>query len=453
MKKVKINLHLFDHKGGQQIGISFPEGQYKRSLLYPIDDVHYTQTHRCWYVPYHEKSINQLKEYFEIENLEDIQHFKINTSQTDGYTRIELDLDGNHRLKIRIIFNKELATKKLREIQHCRYESKNKVWLLPASEGSIQRLEEAFPDQINYKVQIRRSDRGATKIVKSKKTTKPFIPSQQKALDELERQLILNRYSIHTRKSYLSQFKSFLSYYRRHDPTSITKEEVENYLIHCIKERYISESTQNQIINAIKFYFEKILKRPRIQYQFTRPKKPLQLPNVLSKDEVQLLFEHTDNIKHKCILVIIYSAGLRLSELIKLRLRDINKSRRVIFIKAGKGKKDRYTVLADNVLPLLNQYQKMYKPRYWLFEGQAGGQYSVRSVQSIFSNARDRAMINPFATVHTLRHSFATHCLEAGFSTALIKEALGHKSVSTTERYLHISTQELSKLQSPLDDL
>ena len=240
----------------------------------------------------------------------------------------------------------------------------------------------------------------------------------------MSKYLILNRYSEHTVRSYKYHFKEFLIIFRNQNIEELPKEDIENYIVSLIKKRKIAESTQNQVINSIKFYYEKVLGLPKKRYNFARPKRPNSLPNVLSQEEVVALINSIDNIKHKCIMILIYSSGLRLSEAINLRVRDINKDRRTIFIKDGKGKKDRYTVLAENVLPILQAYQKQYQPNYWLFEGQYGGQYSKRSVQEIFKKAKEKSMVNPFATVHTLRHSFATHCLEAGYSTAMIPRNL-----------------------------
>ena len=175
------------------------------------------------------------------------------------------------------------------------------------------------------------------------------------------------------------------------------------------------------------------------------------MPNVFSQEEVIRLIESPDNLKHKLILLLIYSAGLRLGELVNIRVRDINFSRRVIFIKDGKGKKDRFVTLAEEVIPYIKTYKSQYNPDYWLMEGQLGGQYSKRSVQNVFRQALEKSKVFAFGTVHTLRHSYATHCVENGFDIALLQEALGHGSIKTTEKYLHISSHALKKLRSPLD--
>lgn len=168
-------------------------------------------------------------------------------------------------------------------------------------------------------------------------------------------------------------------------------------------------------------------------------------------NDIIKVIESPKNLKHKLILLLIYSAGLRLSELINIRIRDVSVSRRVIFIKDSKGKKDRFVTLAEQVLPYLKEYQNQYNPNYWLIEGNSGGQYSKRSVQSIFYKALESSKVFAYGTVHTLRHSYATHCIENGYSTALLQEALGHSSIKTTEKYLHISSNALKTLKSPLD--
>jgi integrase/recombinase XerD len=159
------------------------------------------------------------------------------------------------------------------------------------------------------------------------------------------------------------------------------------------------------------------------------------------------------NLKHKTILMLIYSGGLRIGESIRLRKEDIHFDRRSIFIKGGKGKKDRYTILSDKMILLLRNYLSAYEPDYWLFEGQDGGQYSKSSIQKIFRRAVSKAKVNPFSTVHTLRHSFATHLLERGMDLRYIQELLGHSSSETTQIYTHITRKAQQKFVSPLDHL
>lgn len=277
-------------------------------------------------------------------------------------------------------------------------------------------------------------------------------PKYTDALTRLEEQLRLQRYSFQTVKGYVACFRHFLYYYDDKDPETLTDEDIRAFMLHLIKKKHISGSYQNGYINAIKFYYEHVLGRPRKVYDL-RPRRSKQLPQVLSEEEVIRLFNAVGNIKHKCILMMIYSAGLRLSELTNLRKADLHLDRRTVFIKAGKGKKDRYSILSDTMLAFLTKYRDIYQPKYWLFEGQTGGAYSARSVQAILRDAVDASGINPYATVHTLRHSFATHLLERGTDLRQIQELLGHSSIKTTEVYTHVTDVIKNKLQSPLDRL
>lgn len=255
-----------------------------------------------------------------------------------------------------------------------------------------------------------------------------------------------------TVKAYRNAFTQFLLYFEHKNPADITPDEIKQYCLYKIEAAKWSESYQNQVINALKFYYEKVLGQQRQFYEL-RPKRPQQLPQVFSEAEVVALFKSVDNLKHKCILLLIYSAGLRLGELIQMRIDDVNISQRLVFVKAGKGKKDRRTLRSDKMELYLKKYLAEYKPQYWLFEGADGGQYSARSVQAIFRRAVQKAGVNPYATVHTLRHSFATHLLEAGTDLRYIQDLLGHSSSKTTEIYTHISDQARKRLRSPLDNL
>ena len=212
-------------------------------------------------------------------------------------------------------------------------------------------------------------------------------------------------------------------------------------------------SAQNQIISAVKFYWEKILKLDKEYIDIQRPKKPKKMPNVLSTEEVVEMINVTENLKHKLAILLIYSTGMRKSELLNLLKKDINIKRRAVHVKEGKGKKDRYIVLAETVVPYLKEYLKENRPAKWLFEGQQGGKYSGTSLHKVVQKAVELAHANPYATIHTLRHSYATHCLEQGQNIKHVQEALGHGSIKTTEIYLHLTSDALNQLKSPLDKL
>lgn len=264
--------------------------------------------------------------------------------------------------------------------------------------------------------------------------------------------LVQKRYSQNTQDIYCSYFKDFFIYFRIEELEDITTAKINSYILDLIKSKNISISQQNQRINAIKFYYEKVLGRKKEYYELHRPRKENKLPKVLSKNEVKNILDSCNNIKHKCILMLIYSAGLRRSELIDLKITDIDSERMVINIIGAKGKKDRISLLSVNTLNLLRKYYKEYRPQKWLFEGQKGGNYSPTSIAKLLKNSANKAGIHKNVTPHMLRHSFATHLLEQGTDLRYIQELLGHSSSKTTEIYTHVSKRAIDKITNPIDE-
>ena len=274
----------------------------------------------------------------------------------------------------------------------------------------------------------RQGERYKSTVAAPKRVPSPLPPGYLETLEQ-------KKYSQNTIKTYTSYFSDFLDYFADRSPEDITKEEINSYILKLIREKDISSSQQNQRINAIKFYYEKVLGRDKEYYEIKRPRKEKRLPTVLSKEEVNRLFDVTTNLKHKCILMAIYSGGLRRNELINLRTEDIDSKRKLIKIIGSKGNKDRYTILSEKLLTLLREYYRQYRPVEWLFEGNSGGRYSGTSIEKIFRKAASKAGIRKYVTPHSLRHSFATHLLEQGISLRYIQEILGHNSSKTTEIY------------------
>ncbi len=265
--------------------------------------------------------------------------------------------------------------------------------------------------------------------------------------------LLRKRYSQSTIKTYTSYFLQFMTYFKNQGLESITYHMINAYMLDLIQFRKISVSQQNQRINAIKFYYEKVLKRKREYFYISRPRKEATLPTILTLEEVEKMLQLTKNRKHKCILMTIYSGGLRRSELINLKVADIDSQRMLIKICGAKGKKDRFTLLSEKLVIELREYYKEYQPKIWLFEGQKGAQYSATSIEKIFRQAIDRANIIKHVTPHSLRHSFATHLLEQGTNLRYIQELLGHSSTKTTELYTRVASNALMKIKNPLDNL
>lgn len=262
------------------------------------------------------------------------------------------------------------------------------------------------------------------------------------------------RYSPNTIKTYSEALKSFLVFYREKSISIITNEDVILYNNNYILKNNLSESYQNQIVNALKLFF-KTIRETKIEIdKIHRPKRAKLLPNVLSKEEVKLILNAHSNLKHKTMLSLIYSCGLRRSELLHLKPADIDSKRGIVIIRQSKGKKDRIAPLSSKILEMLREYYIAYKPQYWLFEGQTNGElYSEKSLQSVLKLALQKSGIKKPVTLHWLRHSFATHLLESGTDLRYIQELLGHNSSKTTEIYTHVSTKSLQQIKSPFDDL
>jgi len=268
---------------------------------------------------------------------------------------------------------------------------------------------------------------------------------------KIKRQLRYQKYSQSTYNTYLSCLQQFNDYLDIENPV-INEEIVKDYLLALATRKY-SRSTINQHINAIKFYLEKVLKQPRKTYYFQRPRKDKKLPTVLSLDEVQRIFSNLPNLKHKAVLTLLYSSGMRIGEVINLRIEDVDSERMFIHIRKGKGAKDRMVPLASNVLELLRDYYKTYKPREYLFNGEENSQYSPTSIRQVLRRAVRKSFIKKTVTPHTLRHSYATHLLERGTDLRYIQVLLGHSSVKTTEIYTHVSNKNLQLVKSPIEEM
>ena len=279
------------------------------------------------------------------------------------------------------------------------------------------------------------------------------IPSSEgiAQIEKFKQWMRSKRYSESTLITYSEALKSFLVFYREKPIVDITNEDVIVYNNEYILKNNLSASYQNQIINATKLFFKIIHDSKMVIEELHRPKNAKTLPNVLSKEETFRLIDVTTNLKHKTLLALIYSSGLRISEAINMKLTDIDSKRMLIHVKNAKGKKDRYTLLSTKILVLLKEYYSMYKPKTYLFEGQYGEQYSSRSAQSVLHQSAKKAGITKKISLHTLRHSFATHLLESGTDLRYIQDLLGHSSPKTTMIYTHVSSTSLKNIINPFD--
>jgi len=352
----------------------------------------------------------------------------------------------------------------IRTIPGRRWNKEHRYWYFHQRHFDLPKLTDAFKlfADIDYSA-LQAFDDGVYKgplkdeKPRDEKTSSAKSVPETRPSDSIElpqgyyEKLFVKRYSHNTIKTYVTYMKSFMLEFRERELDSITAEEINAYILKLIRTKGISPSQQNQRINAIKFYYEKVLGRDKQLYYLERPRKGRELPKVLSEEEVFAILKSISNIKHKAIIATIYSAGLRRSELINLRKQDVNYDRKIIFIRGSKGKKDRNTILSEHLTILLRRYLEEYKPNYWLYEGVNRNQYSATSIAKILKRAAAKAGIEKRVTPHILRHSFATHLHEHGLDIRYIQDLLGHDSSETTEIYTHISTRAFEKIKSPLD--
>ncbi|NEW80505.1 MAG: tyrosine-type recombinase/integrase [Gelidibacter sp.] len=336
---------------------------------------------------------------------------------------------GENRIAVYFEKNAEWIAS-IKQIEGARWSQSLKAWHLPDTEEN----------RVRFKI----------------KPASHSLPSPEgiEQIQKFTQWLISKRYSSSTIKTYTEALKSFLVFYREKSISEITNEDVIIYNNDYISKNNLSASYQNQIVNALKLFFKTVQKKIIEIDAIHRPKRPKILPNVLSKEEVKLILNAHSNIKHKTMLSMIYSCGLRRSELLNLKPLDIDSKRGIVIIRQAKGKKDRIVPLSNKILIMLREYYSTYKPTKWLFEGQTPGTlYSEKSLQSVLKQALEKTKIAKPVSLHWLRHSYATHLLESGTDLRYIQELLGHGSSKTTEIYTHVSTKSLQQIKSPFDDL
>jgi integrase/recombinase XerD len=282
---------------------------------------------------------------------------------------------------------------------------------------------------------------------------KKLSPEATLQLESFSLWLKAKRYSDNTHKTYTEALKSFLAFFGNKPIEEINNNDVIIFNNQFILKNKLSASYQNQIVNAVKLYFGIIHNKSLEVTELERPIREKKLPNVLSKEEIKLILEAPTNIKHKAMLSVIYSCGLRRSELLNLKPTDIDSKRGIILVRQAKGKKDRIVPLSPKVLVLLRNYYLAFRPTVWLFEGQTKGPYDERSLSNVLKQSLAKANIKKPVSLHWLRHSYATHLLESGTDLRHIQEILGHNSSRTTELYTHVSTKSIKNVKSPFDDL
>lgn len=451
-------MHYYDktHRGEKRVFIRFPFNGAIIERLRATVACRWSQTEKAWHVEASSAVIAKLKDAFpELQPLtpgaDATFPAKIKQTTVTAKARKQRVMAVQYQSgRFRVIAHyNPLLVSILKAFPFAKYDRGNKWWSVAIEEKQKKALEDHCRTE---GLELVWEDQRQRNGLKSKPRAYE-IPNYRTCPDAMLEKMEVMRYSQKTIEAYKQSFEEFINYYPAKKIDDITEPEIIAYTRYLVQERGVSASAQNQAINAIKFYYEKVRGGARTFYQLERPLRETKLPTVLSVQEVEAIINGTKNLKHKTMIMLCYSAGLRLGELLSLKLTDVDSDRMQIRVKGAKGKKDRYTLLSEKLLPLLRAYYRKYLPKSYLFEGEDGGQYSERSMQAVVKEAVHRANVKKNATVHTLRHSFATHLLENGTDLRYIQSLLGHSSSKTTEIYAHVTSKALSGIRSPLDSL
>lgn len=379
--------------------------------------------------------------------------------ETHKYGPVKISIneaEGQVVIKFLGRYNQEWI-KELRSYRKTSYDEHRKEWYVKWSQLTVDSLSDYFSSEGATVIVIKNT---ISPIVKEKRTEtgagirKNTLSQRSKEAIEMVRSFLEEkRYSVRTIDSYASHLELFFKYYHEKDPSEITEADISSFVDDFIIRLGYSASYQNLVISSVKMYYSLTNSQKLRLTSIQRPRRSKALPKVFSKEEVMMIFGATRNNKHKLILWLIYSCGLRRGEVIKIKLSDLDRDRGLLHIREGKGNVDRQVPIPQKVWEKIDLYIGSYKPSKYLFEGQSGGKYSVESVYSVFKQSLKRAGIKKDVGVHCLRHSYATHLHESGLDIRYIQELLGHKSSRTTEIYTHVSRRNLFAIRSPIEDM
>ncbi|MDZ4810223.1 MAG: tyrosine-type recombinase/integrase [Bacteroidota bacterium] len=411
----KVILKPLHHRNQECIGIYFDNYGTINTLIRKQANAKWSQSNKCWYVPLSKENYNKL--FFALKGKAEIEKSELHSYLAD---------------KKKNVIKKEIP-----------------------SSASLQAINKTTIKKPLIKQSPASIHQPVKKSVVLYKNVR-IHPVNAHIIPATEQHLKLKAYSPSTIKTYLIELTQLLLLLKNIPADDLTPEHLKRYLVHCYEKLKLSENTLHSRINAMKFYYEQVLRREKFFWEIPRPKKQLQLPRFFSQNDIVALIKATGNIKHKIMLMLAYSAGLRVSEVVAMKTRNMDESRMTILIEQAKGKKDRMVTLSPVLLVMLREYIKEYKPdpKGYLFAGQGEGEpYSTRSMQLVLATAKEKAGILKPGSVHALRHSFATHLLDKGTDVTIIMKLLGHNDIKTTLRYLHVTNRDMLQIISPLDDL
>ena len=402
----EVVLKPLQHRGNECIGIYFEKSSRLNGAIQKHAGARWSQTNKCWYVPLSKENYNKLagalKGVADIEQSA-LRQYLADKKKPTTKTSVMLPVERSHKI---------VATKQ-------------SVLIRPAGKKTT-----VFPK------------------------TGTIHPVNAHVIPLLEQRIKLLGYSDSTKKTYINEVGIFLKTLRHHPADTFSIQRIKDYLQYCAETLGLTENTLHSRMNALKFYYEQVLKREKFFWDVPRPRKGTQLPKVLSKEEMIRLIKAIENVKHKTMIMLGYACGLRVSEITGLELKDVDEDRRLLLIRKAKGKKDRVVSLSPVMLIMIREYTSKYKPEKYLFEGQyKKTPYSVRSLEAIIKAAKTKAGISKTGSMHMLRHSFATHLLDKGTDVVFIQKLLGHNDIKTTLRYLHVTNKDMLNILSPLEDI
>lgn len=393
-----IYLKPLQHKGMERIGIYFDRNVTIQSLLQKQVKAVWSRTHTCWHIPFTKES----------------------------YESLAGAVSGKGT-----IYREELN----------RY-----------LRGKNPDIAISDPETISTSAAACRAVEPAAQV--SVPVNEIICPDNLHEFKRYRDQLVLKAYSKSTIRTYCGEFNKFLKTLNGASAKDLAPDQLQRYILYCINTLKLSENTVHSRINALKFYYEQVLHNEKMFFEIPRPKKSAKLPKVLSKERIADLINSIENTKHKTIVMLTYACGLRVSEVVSLKVKHIDGQRKTVYLENAKGKKDRVVSLSPNMLIMLREYYKAYQPKEYLFEGQFKDTHlSARSIQEVINKTKKKAGVTQEGGMHMLRHSFATHLLDKGIDIVFIQKLLGHNDIRTTLRYLHVTNKDLTHIISPLEDI
>ena len=360
-----------------------------------------------------------------------------------------------HREQPRILITfpaNDILNNRIKKVPGCRWSRTLKGWTIPDTEENRRkcRLVNVSLEKVMQPLQK------APQPINACGNETPAINISEENKRQLYlflQHLHLHAYSPSTIRTYKNEFLQLLQLLGKIPVNTLQPQHLQRYLLYCTQNG-LAENTIHSRMNALKYYYEQVLHREKMFFDIPRPKKPFLLPPIMNKEAVASVINSVDNLKQKTILLIAYGCGLRVSEVVSLKVHSVDSKRMVIHIQGAKGKKDRIVSLNSTLLVMLREYYRQYRPQIYLFEGQyRGTHYNTRSIQIVLQRAKAKAGVIVPGGMHGLRHCFATHLLDKGIDVVMIQKLLGHNDLKTTLRYLHVTNRDLQKVMSPLEDI